>query len=74
MRVISIIIIYVSLSAIEMISLRGKKQKKESIIFIFAMIMPFILSINIAVGTTVPNINSIIRKLIWPVIMQFWGK
>lgn len=66
-----IVIIYTVLSAIEIFTLREKNQKREIVIFILVMAIAFILSISIAIGKSIPTLNSLVRKLIWPAVKQF---
>lgn len=70
MKALPVILMYILLSFIELSFTAEKMQKKQLFIFILAMIISLVLSINIAVGTNMPSINSVVRKLLYPILKQ----
>jgi hypothetical protein len=70
MITIPYILIYLFLTLAETLSLRRKKQKKQIVVYTIIMLIPLLLSMNIAIGTNIPSIDSVIRKLLLPILKQ----
>jgi hypothetical protein len=70
MITIPYILIYLFLTLAESLSLRRKKQKKQIVVYTIIMLIPLLLSMNIALGTDIPSIASVTRKLLLPILKQ----
>jgi hypothetical protein len=70
MITIPYILIYLFLTLAETLSLRRKKQKKQIVVYTMIMLIPLLLSMNIAIGTNIPSIASVTRKLLLPILKQ----
>lgn len=63
MNSLPVVLIYLFIAFADIISMLKKKEKRQVIVYIMVMIIPLTLSINIAVGTDIPSIASVTRKL-----------
>jgi hypothetical protein len=70
MKTIPYILIYLFLTLAEVFPLLRKKQKKQIIVYIMIMLVSLTLTINIAVGTNIPSIASVTRKLLLPILRR----
>lgn len=70
MNPMPIILIYLVLGIVDIAPLIRKKEKRKMLIYIIFLVIPLVLSINIIIGVDMPSINSIIGKLLLPIVKQ----
>lgn len=71
MNLLLTIFIYMFIIFIEAIPLYKNKARKKVLVYIIVMLLPLILSINIASGSEMQSIASITTKLFKPILKQF---
>ncbi|SKA91171.1 hypothetical protein SAMN05428976_11622 [Clostridium sp. USBA 49] len=71
MNLLLTIFIYMFIIFIEVIPLYKNKAKKKALVYIIVMLLPLILSVNIASGSEMQSIASITTKLFKPILKQF---